>query len=149
MQRLKERLDAATPGPDGTFTLTVTDEEITSLVAQALAEQQQQSGIPSPVNNPQVYFRNGRIETYATLQLSDALAVPGMVAMSITIEDGRPVFTIEEVDVGPLPVPVSLLEELTDQMNRILRENLGAVTITDIQIGEGQMTITAQVTTGN
>ncbi len=148
VQRFKERLDAATPGPDGIFTLTVSDEEITSLVVKRLAVQQQQ-GQAMPISDAQVFFRNGRIETYATLQLSDALAMPGMVAMSITIEDGQPVFSVEEIDVGPLPVPALLLEELTDQMNQILWEDLGAATITDIQIGEGQMTVTAQATAGN
>lgn len=150
VQRFKERLESATPGQDGTFTLTVTDEEITSLVAQRLAGQQQQ-GRTIPVSDPQIYFRNDCVEAYATLHLSDTLAVPGMIAMSVTVEDGLPVFTIEEIDIGPLPVPAPLLEELTNQMNQMLAESLGhaETTITGIQIGEGQMTLTAQAATGD
>lgn len=148
VQRFREHLDKATPGPDGTFTLTVTDEEITSLVARRLAEQESQT---LPISNPQVYFRDGRVEVYGTLRLSGSLAVPGMIAMSTAVEDGRPVFTIEEIDIGPLPVPATLLEELTVQMNQLLTENFGGATatITDIQIGEGQMTVTLQAAVGD
>ena len=74
-----------------------------------------------------------------------------MVAMSIAIDDDTPVFSIEEIDVGPLPVPAALLEELTNQVNQTLLESLDGVPnpITAIQTGEGQMTVTAQTTTGN
>lgn len=148
VQRLEERMNSATPGPDGTYTLTITDEEITSLVAQALAEQEERSGTPSPISNPQVYFRNRRIEAYADLKLSDPLSVPCMVALSIAIENGSPVVTIEEVDAGPLPVPAALLTELTDMFNQMLADNFanqgGGLTITGVEIGEGQMTITGK-----
>ena len=150
IQRLEERMNSATPGPDGTFTITVTDEEITSLVASRIAEQQ---GEMLPISDPQIYFRNGRIETYATLELAGSLPVPCMVALSIAVENGLPVVTIEEIDAGPLPIPAALLEELTNTFNQMLADSFAGegaeFTITGVQIGEGQMTVTGQMASGN
>jgi hypothetical protein len=149
IRRFEERMNSATPGPDGTFTITVTDEEITSLVARRLTEQQ---GEALPISDPQVYFRNGRIESYATLQLAGSLPVPCMVALSIAVENGLPIVTIEEIDAGPLPLPASFAEGLTDAVNQQLAESFASeaagFAITDVQIGEGQMTVTAKATPG-
>ncbi len=146
-ERLIERLDQATSGPEGTFTITVTDEEITSLVAHRFAALEQE-GQPSPIRDPQVYFRNGRIEAYATLEFSEALALPCMLAMTITIEDGAPVVTVEEVVVGPLSVPAALVQQLTETIGQQIAAALSGerpgFVIVSVQIGDGQMTITGQ-----
>jgi hypothetical protein len=149
VQRFDERMNSLTTNPDGSFTFTVTDEEITSLVVQQLAEQ----GVPSPISNPQVYFRNGRIEVYGTLSLSGSFSVPGMAALSIAVQDGKPVVTVEEIDAGPIPAPSALLDELTNQINQTLADSFAGggaeFTITDVQIGEGQMAVTGKTTSGD
>lgn len=138
VQRLKERL--ATAESDGSFTITVTDEEMTSLLVQMLAQQDE-----LPISQPQVHFRNGRVEVYATVTVAAPLALPGMVAFSITATDSEISVTLEEIAFGPLPVPEPVLEALTEMLNETLSESILAemdeARITDIHIGEGQMTV--------
>lgn len=147
VRQLEERLDSLTSGPDGTFTLTITDEEMTSLAASRLADLEQLGQAP-PIRDPRVYFRNGRVEAYATLEFAESLALPCMLALSIAVEDGVPVVTIEEIVAGPLPVPVSLVQQVTDTINQQIAEAFAQpeteAAIVDVQIGEGQMALTVQ-----
>lgn len=136
---LKERL---TPGEDGSFTITITDEEATSVAVKALAQQED----VIPISDPQVFFRNGRVEGYGTAHVSDSLASPGMIAFTIAVDsNNRPTVIIEEMVVGPLPAPEPILETATEEINRVLRENIGAAIITDVQIGDQQMTISGRL----
>jgi uncharacterized protein YpmS len=146
IQRFKERWTTVTDGSmDGSFAITVTEEEMTALAVQQLARQAD----PPPISNPQVHLQDGRIEVYATLTVNDAIPVPGMVAFSATAVDGDINVAVEEVAFGPLPIPDSALESITDAANDLVRTSKlteeGEVTITDIQIGEGEMTLTGKV----
>lgn len=145
-QRLRERWNTAViESTDGSFTITVTEEEVTSAVVQMLAEQ---DDLP-PISDPQVHLRDGRIEVYATVTVGDSLAQPGLIAFSAAIIDGEIDVTIEESAFGPLPIPGPVQETLTERLNeslsRIVRGQAGDTLITDIQIGEGEMTISGQV----
>lgn len=144
IQSFQEQMDSVEQDADGIFTVTITEEEMTSLVAQGLAEQQE----PPPISQPQVYFRNNRIEVYGTVTVADSLTLPGMTAFSIaTTTDGIGV-TVEEIALGPLPVPESVLQSLTQVINQTLSENIQVegveVVITDVRIGTGQMTVSAK-----
>jgi uncharacterized protein YpmS len=146
IQDFKQRWTAVTDGsPDGSFTITVTEEELTSLAAQSLARQAD----PPPVSDLQIHLRDDRIEVYATVTVNDSLPLPGMVAFSATAVDGDINVTVEEVAFGPLPIPDSALgsatEVLDDLVSRSALNETGEVTITDIQIGEGEMTLTGQL----
>jgi len=148
IQRFQERwATAVDESTDGSFTITITDEEMTSLLAQMLAEQDELA-----ISQPQVHFRNGRVEVYATVTVADPLALPGMVALSVIATDSEIGVTLEEMAFGPLPIPEPILEPLTDTLNEMLSESILAemdeATITDIQIGEGQMTISGRVPSG-
>ncbi len=147
VQRFKERWDTAVKESldDNTFTVTVTEEEMTSLAAQMLDERQ---NLP-PVSDLQIYFRNGRIEAYATVTMNDSVSLPGMVAFSPAVVDGKITVTLEEAAFGPLPIPDSTLETATDTLDDLLAESmmteLDRATITDIQIGDGEMTLTGTI----
>ena len=146
IQRFKERWTTVTDGsPDGSFTITVTEEEMTSLAVQQLARQAD----PPPISNPQVHLRDGRIEVYATVTVNDSIPVPGMVAFSATTVDGDISVAVEEVAFGPLPIPDSALESATDVLNDLVGKSTltetDEVTITDIQIGAGEMNLTGKV----
>jgi hypothetical protein len=146
IQDFKKRWTTVTDGSlDGSFTITVTEEELTSLAVQYLARQTD----PPPISNPQVHLRDGRIEVYATVTVNDSLPVPGMVAFSATAVDGGIDVAVEEVAFGPLPLPDSALGSATDVLNDLVRESalteMGEVTITDVRIGEGEMTLTGNI----
>ena len=146
VQRFKERWGAAVEESlDSAFTVTVTEEEMTSLAAQMLAQQQDSP----PISDLQIHFRDGRIEAYATVHMDDSLSLPGMVAFSASATDGEINVTLEEAAFGPLPIPDSVVEAATDALNNLIAESVLAemdkATITDIQIGAGEMTLTGTI----
>lgn len=144
VQRFQEQMDSMEPNTDGTFCVTITEEEMTSLVVQGLAEQPE----PLPFSQPQVYFRNGRIEIYGTATVADSLTLPGMTAFSIATTPNGIIVTVEEIALGPLPVPASVLQSLSEVINQTLSETIKIegveAVITDVQIGAGQMTISGK-----
>jgi len=143
-QGFAERMDAVDQDADGVFTISITEEEMTSLVAQMLAAQEE----PPPISQVQVHFRNDRIEVYGTVMAADSISLPGMVAFSIGAATGGVAITVEEIALGPLPVPESVLQSLTQVINQALAENIqvngSEAIITDVQIGAGQMTVSGK-----
>lgn len=144
VQHFQEQMTSVEQDADGIFSVTITEEEMTSLVARVLAEQQE----PPPLSQPQVHFRNGRIEAYGTVEVADSLTLPGMVAFSLVTTSEGVAVTVEEIALGPLPVPESVLQSLTEAINQVLAENIQVdgveIAITDAQIGEGQMTVSGK-----
>jgi hypothetical protein len=145
LERLQERMKEIEAEDDGSFKIIVTEEEITSLAVEMLEEMDD----PPPFSQPQVLFRNDRVETYATIHASDATDVPGMLAFTVDIQDGEAIVTVEKIDLGPLPIPESLTEMVTEALNAALDEwilsNNSDYVITDIRIGDKKATIFCQV----
>ncbi|MBN1977273.1 MAG: hypothetical protein JW918_07720 [Anaerolineae bacterium] len=144
--RLEERIKSTEPDADGTFSVTVTEEEMTSLMVQWLDEMEE----PPPISQPQVHFRNGRIEFYMIIHFSDAFESPGMIAFTVDAQDDKVVFAVEEMAVGPIPLPQSFSEVMTDLLNESFEEvfsgeDAGAV-VTDVRIGDKEMTVFGQAT---
>jgi hypothetical protein len=145
IQRLQERVDAIETDANGNFSLTISEEEMTALAVQVLDEMEE----PPPVSDLQVFFRNGRVELYITVHLSDSFSLPSMLAFTIDAQEGDFAVTIEEMMVGPLPMPGSITEAMTEAINDALRGSVsngeGNVLITDVQIGDKEMTIYGQM----
>ncbi|MFL7792533.1 MAG: hypothetical protein AB8I69_10365 [Anaerolineae bacterium] len=144
--RLEERMNLTEPDANGDFSITVTEEEMTSLMAQWIEEMDD----PPPISQPQVHFRNGRVEFYMIIHWSDAFETPGMVAFTVDAQDDEAVFTVEEITVGPIPLPESFSEVMTDVLNESFEEvfageDAGAI-ITDVKIGDKEMTVFGQTT---
>lgn len=147
VQQLEERLNSIEIGDDGSFSITITEEEMTSLVVHNLNEQMLAE---TPIVDPQVHFRNDRIECYAEVQFGGFLTLPGLIAFSMTAQDGGIEVAVEEIALGPLPIPSSLLQSLTDLLNETLSdltmvEGMEA-TVESVEIGDGELTILGQVT---
>jgi hypothetical protein len=130
---------------DGSFTITLTEEEMTSIAVRMLARQVDSP----PISDLQVHFRDQRIEVYATVTVQDSLPLPGMIAFSARATDGGISVSVEEAAFGPLPIPDSVLEASTDALNDLISESVEAeiehASITGIQVGEKEMTITGTV----
>ena len=148
LHRLQERMVSIEADNEGKFTVTVTEEEVTALAEQMLEEMQD----PPPISQPQVLFRDSRVELYGTIHATDATDVLGMLALTIDVQDGDVLVTVEEIDVGPLPVPESLTETVTENLNDALDNwilnDMADYTITDIRIGDKQAVIYGQVSDG-
>jgi hypothetical protein len=144
VQRLEERMDSLDIAADGSFSLTVTEEEMTSLLVQMMEKQEQSP----PISQPQVYFRNGRVEVYATVPIVESLELPGMVAFTVAVVDQRASVTIEEIALGPLPVPDAVTEALTDMINETFAESTqteGNAIITGVEVGDKEITFFGKV----
>jgi len=143
---LEARMDAIETGPDGSFSVTITEEELTSLVVHNLDERE---GLSS-IQEPQVLFRNGRIECYAKISPASSLALPGLIAISLDAQDSKLDVTIEEIVLGPLPIPQSILETFTDLVVStivdLFSSEQASITINDVEIGNGELTISGQIT---
>jgi uncharacterized protein YpmS len=145
IQHLQERMNAIETDANGNFSLTISEEEMTALAVQTLDEMEE----PPPISDLQVFFRNGRVELYMTIHLSDSFSLPGMIAFTITAQEGDFAVTVEEMMVGPLPLPESITEAMTEALNDTLRGSVsdseGNVLITDVQVGDREMTIYGQM----
>jgi len=146
VREFEERMASAEDGAGEAFSVTITEKEMTSLVAQVIEEQEN----PLPFSGVQVHFRNQQIEVYATLEAAQSLTLPGMIAFSLEPGDDGPLaVSIEEAELGPMPIPQAALEALTDLINETLSENLqvsGTVpNITEVEIDDGEMTLTGRM----
>jgi uncharacterized protein YpmS len=143
--RLQEQVETIEADDEGAFAITITEEEMTALAVQMLEEMED----PPPISQPQVHFRNGRVEIYGTIHMTDSTDVPGMLAFTLDVQDGDIVVTVEEIDVGPLPVPESFVETATKDLNHALDDwilsNMTDYVITDVEIGDKKAVIYGQV----
>jgi uncharacterized protein YpmS len=119
----------------GTPIITVTEEEMTALAAQMLEDMED----APPISQPQVLFRDGRVELYGTIHVTDSNAVPGKAVLSLDVQNGDITVTVEEMSLGPLPVPPSFVETVNANINQALDEwavsDATGYVITDIEIG--------------
>jgi len=125
---------------DGQVEVVITEEQLTSFVALRLADDPE-----TPIQNPQIYLRDGQIQIYGIARTED-FSTPVLVKLTATPDtDGRPVFTITDANFGPLPVPGTLLETISSNLNEALSGQLGvlapAVEITSVVIADGELTI--------
>ncbi len=147
VEHLKERLEQSLQaGPDGSVSVTITEEEMTALMAELLARQ----GENVPIADPQVLFRDGRIEFYATVTQNEMPPLPGMVAFSAAAVDGEVRLTVIDAKVGPFSLPPAALEEATQALNDALMQGIpeeaGHVTITAIQVSDQEINISGVLT---
>lgn len=138
--------NAATSVPQGgEMTVTITEQQLTSLVALRLQEQEN-----PPIQDPQVFLRDGKIQLYGTAKAGDIKTTALIViAVSVTPEGGV-FFKAEKADFGPLPVPETLLDSVSTTLNEAFTGNVGSAAtglkITNIAIADGQMSITGKFT---
>lgn len=146
VRNLEERMDSVDIAADGSFNITVTEEEMTSLLVHLMEEDTQ----PSPISNPQIHMRNGRVELYATIHIVESFSLPGLVAFSVDVTDQRATVTVEEVAVGPIPMPDPVKDALTDAINQVFAESTqteseGNAIITDVEVGDREITFYGQM----
>jgi uncharacterized protein YpmS len=125
----------------GEVNLTVTEEQLTSMVALEL-EQQGADGI----SNPQVFLRDGQIQLTGDVQ-TQGISATARMAMEVDIDgNGRPSLQIVSANIGPFPVPDSLIENVETRLNQAflneLDERAPNLVVESVVIADGSMTIT-------
>ena len=135
--------------PNGPFTITFSEVELTSAVDAALQEAQA-DGESVPVENLQVFLRDGTITVYGQVHY-DPLTVTGQVGLvpSIT-SDGLVALTPASVDFGPLEVDEAVLDGLVARLERSINEPIQSsplkIALSDIIVADGQITIIGTIT---
>ena len=129
-----------------TVTLTASNEEVSSVLDQFL--QQAKLDNPKdfiPLDHPVVCFQNGKMSVFGGLQWGANNPVDAIVTLSASVKDGKPAFSVQQIQVGPLTVPADLSDELSQLVNRAVSQYLTQVTLTDIKLQNGQLSLTGQV----
>lgn len=124
----------------GQTTLTINEEQLTSLVATELQKQE------TPIfRDPQVYLRDGQIKILGKVQQGDAEATLELVLTVSVNSDGRPEYKLVSAKIGPLPLPDAMVQGLSVQLDSAFKSNIDPqmddIYIDKITIADGVMTI--------
>ena len=104
----------------GKVTLTLTEAQVTSYLAEQLQQQNQ-----LPITNPQVYLRDGAIQIYGTINQGIVTATAKIVVTVDVDPQGQPVITLTSATFGPFPVPPGLRDTITNQIRQAYSNALG------------------------
>lgn len=125
----------------GTLTVTLTEGQLTAYLIQQL-----EANPDAPLRNPRIVLKNGRIELFGEIQQSLITANLHMVFTVDVDAEGRLSVETESADVGNVPVPASVLDQLTKTVNQNLNDSLApevtGMKIQSVIIGDGAITIT-------
>lgn len=134
----------------GTITLNLTEQQLTSYIAEKLQSDPrlQRDGQPL-INDPQVYLRDGQMKIYGKTQQGPFTANIGIVMDVGVDENGQPKVEIASADFGPLPAPEGLRDTIASMIREAYMGSLGPVAtglrIESISIADGVMTVTGRV----
>lgn len=116
--------------------LRITNEEITSLVANELTSTGQ-----IPLSNPQVWFTSGRIYITGEVDTVGPVDFNSLIVATAVVDEGRMVVRVEEAQMGPFDFPASLVESMTQTVNEVLTGVIvdADLDISRLEILEGEM----------
>ncbi len=128
----------------GTMTVELTESELTSYLAEKLAEQPD-----PPITQPQVTLRDGALQVFGTAQTGIFVANVSLTAQFSVDQDGQPQIAITQATCGPFPAP----PELTDALGALVRESLTGsfgpaalgFRLESISIADGKLTLTGRI----
>jgi len=129
---------------NGQLTVVMTEAQLTSYAALKLT-----NDANSPITDPQIFLRNGKMVLYGKVKANN-ITLPAALTLSVVPSPtGAVSVTIDNADVGPMPVPSSLRDTLADNINQLIAQNAGAgntgFKVTDVAIGDGQLTVTGML----
>ena len=121
-------------------TVEFTDEEATSRLVAALASE---PGAPR-VDGAQVAFRGGKVYLSGTAR-EGPIPVRVVVVGRVEARGGRVVPTVEQIDSGPIPLPASVRNQITDAATNLEALNEGLpIYITDVRVLDGRLVLTGR-----
>ena len=129
--------DAVANEKEKVITLTVTEQEINNKILDTLAEGE------LPIKEALVNLGEGYLLAYIVIDNPGVDAETGTLAR-IEIEDGELKITVEDFDLGKLPLPQAVhdgVEKLVNIMTKLKLTDLPVKT-TDVQINNHQLIIT-------
>ncbi len=124
----------------GTFTIEMTEQQLTSYVALNLAKSNQ-----VPITNLQIRLRDDQIWINGDAQ-QDNIQLPLSVAVKVAVDStGSLLIEFTSAQIGPFPLPRIMLDTIEQQVEKVFLEQVAkvgeATVIEEISIGEGSMKI--------
>jgi len=139
-QRVEAKLvEALTLNPNDQFILRFTDEEITSYLALKLEETAE-----PPITDPQIRFTKGKIYVAGKLTNVGPMQVKAMIVAAPRVMDDQLVIDIESVYLGPVPIPNTLLDSLSQTIDKALEEAQVSLKITQVEVFESEIVIVGE-----
>ncbi len=135
--------------PDGPFSMTFTEAELTSAVVEAITNAEAEQGSPIPVEDVTVLLADGRIKCYARARL-EPLDVNGYIAFMPSIgDDGQIHLEIVDFQFGPLQIDDAELSKLVATIERSINEPIQAspftIVLQQIFIRDGELVIEGSI----
>lgn len=140
-KRLDDKItEAFQEGPSSQFTLSATDEEVTSWAALRLAPQPD-----SHIEDPQIRFTQGK--AFAATTVTGILPFKLRINMvgSVTIVGDQLQIKVEKSSAGIFPVPGMVLDYLTQTINQTIMEAQLQIQVTSVDILESQILIAGKL----
>jgi len=143
---LEEQVRAAqtAAAQSGALVVSVSESQLTSLVAAKLAEDPQPT-----ITDPQVYLRDGQIQIYGKAT-QGPIQVNVRIVIAISVDaNGQPVITVVSTDFGPLPAPEGLNKTISAMVQEAFTGALGPAAIgfrlESVTIADGVMTLSGRI----
>jgi uncharacterized protein YpmS len=126
----------------GQVTITLTQEQLTALLAAKLQTQEKPF-----ITNPQVVLKEGQAEIYGQVN-NDTVTANVLMVISVSVDEkGMPKLTLVSADFGPIPAPSGLTDALSTMVYEGMTSSFGSaatrVKIISITISDGLMTLVA------
>jgi hypothetical protein len=136
--------------PAGPFTITFTEAELSSALAEAIRQAEADGGEDIPIQNPGVVLQDGVINLYGQISTNTFEANGLIVAVPTIGPDGLVDIQISSAEFGPVELEPALLNTLVESIERSINEPIQSspfdIILTTITIAGGQMTIDGTIT---
>jgi hypothetical protein len=131
--------------PAGPFSMTFTEAELSSVLAEAIQQAEADSGEDIPVGNPSVALQDGVINVYGQVSINTFQVDGLIVAVPVIGPDGLIDIQISSVEFGPIEIDPARLDELVSGIERSINAPIQSspfnITLTTITIANGLMTV--------
>ena len=143
--------DAIAQAKNGVFTISVTQEGLSSWLALRAPTLAKQQNFDWPLKNTQAGLSDGKINLYGVLSIKNVPETPTQIIVTPSIDTtGQLAIKIESGQLGIVGVPADLAQNLAKIIQSILTKQLEQSTtsykLTQLIIKDGTMTLTGQIT---
>jgi hypothetical protein len=129
------------PNEAGEVSITLTQDQINGILTSQMAQQPDQV-----ISDPSVVLTGGHLELYGKITQSGVTADLKVVMQPEVDASGNPRLSITSINLGGLPVPDVLKNQVEELANNALANAISSNStkfkIKSINITEGQMTLT-------
>lgn len=135
--------------PDGPFSVTFTEAELTSAIQAAIDQAEADSGQALPVNDVQVVLGNGVIDVFGHVTV-EPLNVNGKISVSPSINSaGMVQLDVISAEFGVFQLDDALLNSVIDNVEHSINQPIQAspmnITLTEVSVDNGELRVSGVI----